>query len=573
MYGLQSLYRWPAQTTCWATQTTTNVVQTSETTTQDPACVSWAHETAAFETEEDAAALPTQEQDASPVAETVTRPPKPRRVRIHVAKNDSTPRFNPVRAVEHTPELYVHNIWLNTLHGFENHGTGGMEYVQRLHYFPSSPKISSAIIKSLVEYFNGCISTVYKATYADGCIFVRVPTFDHNRVSETASQFGCTNVLLPKLTTLEFYFLVASTDTHPIACEPIVTRGGLCTLMLTYSSQCTPAHTTSYLEAPIADLVMIPFQPHNIIFQGTRFITSDDIQLFPEPSNTSTSCQVSTTQNGDTILIVVEDLVWERTPINSNGRRRLCHFVAWFELDWPGEPITKRTVWNSCQNVKYRRECVEFGINIERIYVKPKNRILACVRTSSLNRIPPSILKKIPTSTAFYMTIRSNRARPGPRMDVDALLMFSRNPKLFFIGDAINIHCHTLNEPNLRELKIVAPYDIAFHRGTHTLRLDITYTFDNRRQFLISGLPGNDDYHVHMQVWEPNTDLRVQMWSNANDLIIARSSPIAVLYCMSFTEGQLCNTSVFKRKTRSGQRFGYIGDMKLPNTNFFIYDI
>lgn len=465
--------------------------------------------------------------------------------------------------------LGAHRLWLNKLCEIDLYDPEENGCASRAHRSGFCSAVPGPILRRMMDNFNSSSSTVYKSTYTDGCIFLCVPIFDRNYSPESTITIGSTNVILPRIMTLEFYFVVASTDIRPVMCYPMITRGGLCTLTTVYWKEIRIDPLSPHALPPItfvADLVMIPFAPYDIGLHEVRFLHTE-FDADPLPDFVRSCGTTSLSRYGNVVLVTLSAMHWERRVIYTDVKQKHIQFVSWFNAEWPGEPLNDDVVWVACQNIKYRRLEMEFGINIEKIYALRSNTyVIGSVCTSFINRTPGILFKKLPTSATLYFTLRHRERHHNT-------FSFTQNPKLLVSGDAMNAHCHTLNEPRLKELTLTAPYEIRFVNNRHTVQYSIQYSHNSSRCFLIAGVPNNELFHTSMQIWEPNTSLRVSLRSHKRSLHIPQSAPIAILYCIERTEGRMCDRSTFITKTQDGQRSGYLGDLRLPYNNFFGHNI
>uniref|UniRef100_A0AAU7E210 Protein UL31 n=1 Tax=Cardioderma bat herpesvirus TaxID=3141914 RepID=A0AAU7E210_9VIRU len=507
----------------------------------------------------------TEERDGEP-AEKVPRPAVAVRRTGAATAGPGRPRegnSQHTRIIAHTPAIDVHDLWNTTL---ERTDLRNGRLTMRIDPFSEENfccLTRDAVIRHLVDHYNASPITVHKASYRYGRVYLRVPVFDCGSVMEEhEDNHGWTNIILPKIAHKRIYFLLATLPDQRVTCQPVVTQGGQCFVMLVYAQNAT-SRASLDSEVPTVELVLAPFIPDAVPDHKVSFMSVRKLGPPQERRHLGVSYSV---RRGDTILFVINNVVWEPSRVMSNGRRRITHYTAWFQGTWPGTPPSDDGQWIPCQNVPYYSGSVETSINVENVvYIPEGGKVLVAISTSVLNRITDRITPvDLPRSTALYITVYQ------PVLGKEVVL-FNKNPKLFISGEALNAHTHTLNEPNLHELVVHAPHDISFaFSPQQTVRFEIIFQHE-KKMFLISGLPKNNDFYTCMHLWRPRTTLRIVLWSHAEHLVILQGEPIAKLYCMDGANGNIHDQTekvVFTCAPPDRACTGLVGDLELPPRNF-----
>lgn len=358
--------------------------------------------------------------------------------------------------------------------------------------------------------------------------------------------------------------MIASTDKQTVVCQPMVTKGGLVPATLAYPRITTlrsPPSATDF-DYLTANIAAIPFFPHDMREHGVLVQVMTEGR--PRCPNENRPTGKSIAFNEETFtLLVIDNLHWDHKRTAVDAKKRLTHFTAWFEGSWFYETHFRWT-WASSPNVTYEHNGSRFSINLDSLYMLPREKtVIGSVTTCMCNHIADCVVcPKLPKSVSFYIVVNREGAIEGP--------IFDRNPKLFFIADGLNVHSSMLNEPNFKEIVVMAPYDIIFTGDRHVVRLNISYTWAGR-SFLISGVSENDTFYTGLNIWKPDTQLKITLCSHVDQLTLPQGTPIATLYSIDSTNGTL-NDYNDRNHIRYYDIFDlgdcYIGDVQLPNGNF-----
>lgn len=461
----------------------------------------------------------------------------------------------------------IYRTWLNAL---ANADTANVARARRaLRDNADCTYLYESRIAQIAAQYNRLRSTVREARCERGCILLELALYDHYVDEEEMGRCGWTNVLLPRITTTDLYFLVASTERSRAMCQPVITRGGLHPSLIVYN-QDTNRAAFAELGSLTTSVVLVPFSPCNISPHGVVFMASDMLNAAHRaPAYNKTPSVANITKQENAFLIVTENLRWEAKRNLINGRRRTTRFIAWFTGVWP-EPLDHQQVWAPTKNLKYEYAGIPFCLNIDCIYVSAADRreVNGRIVTAASHRVSEELrADHLPVSGAFYLTV--NRASSEIRT-----VYFDHNPKLYFTGEALNSYISSLNEPDLSRILVRAPYDIVFLTRRHLVTINLKYYYNGDRFFLVSGLEGNDLFHVSMCLWRPGMNLRLALWCHTLETMIPQGSPIAALYCIHTTDGDLqpqTDELSFRYLDRGGGQSAALGDMTLPSRNFLLH--
>lgn len=476
--------------------------------------------------------------------------------------------LDPRRIYAYLSSLNIHDLWLNTLrrldirhpdraNRIEPTAPPPRMYLRRNRYQEYS--------RQAAEHYNRLPHTISDAVCQKGRIFFSVPVLNRSAyadMSQRSETHGLANVLAPRVPTDSFYFLLTSAGRQAVECQPVITKGGFCTLMVTYprsGDQDPPVEEESGLS--LLHLVLLPFFPNAISVCGSDF-TETEPAGFTRPIARATMIR----QN-NVIFIILDHLLWEPRKVFSEGHRQGSQYAARFQGSWPGGQLEEDAIWVSCQNIHYIHDDVDrFGINLERIS-RPdvSGNVVGVVATSITNRVTDRVMPRhLPANVAFYFTVQRVTEKPHA-------VRFERNPKLFFSGDALNSYSHMMNDPELRHLTMRAPYTIRFRNNYHVIRYNLKYRCEENIRMLVSSVPGNDLFHTCMSVWRQDTALRVTLWTQTAGLTLPQGSPVATIFVIHETTGELRSTgdrAAFRLGGRPGREITYVGDLRLPLQNF-----
>ncbi|AEV80892.1 protein UL31 [Saimiriine betaherpesvirus 4] len=465
------------------------------------------------------------------------------------------------------PDANVIQNWISELRIADKENIGRCvrhTYVPHTSYYLSA--YETYLFTVIEEYNNNC-TTPHKATFVHGCIFFSCSVIFS---LQTEQPYSWTNLIVPKSGIRELFFLLCSTNGSSLTCQPLITKGGLCSSLLVHLE---PLPSDQGFGLAQVQLVLIPMVPYRWSRHAIPFIIIQDEesnrQETPNTSgqptlldeNASPFGQATITRQNNTVLFTVKQLSWTSKRMLSGRRKRVVHYVSQFKGSWYHEFDPNHDAWISSKNIEYEFMSLPFTINVDTLVIDISNHtFIGTLSTSHCHRILDKLTaRNMPRSLAFYITLIQSK-------HVD--LQFSRNPCIFFSGDVLNLPF--TSEPNPFSAVIHAPYDIQLTSpATQTVKLDIIYTESTGRCFLVANVPNNDSFYTGLRLWK-NGELKITIWPLTKCLFIPQGAPIAVLYQINDTTGDIDHNGriVFKHQFEDEQISFYLGDLKLPEINF-----
>ncbi|AAM00682.1 protein UL31 [Panine betaherpesvirus 2] len=463
------------------------------------------------------------------------------------------------------PARDVVDSWIEALRTSDRDNYGRCVRYAKIHRSSYHLTAYEHYLMSITEQYNSASSVTEKASYVQGCIFLSFPVI-YNNSQGTGYKYDWSNIVTPKSSSAELFFLLCSTSESPVILQPLITKGGLCSSMVVYDEETTKNCQNVHIGFLHTQLVMVPFVPHAYPNYAVPFLSlSKDARGLAGVEDAPFG-QAVITRHGPALLCRVEHLTWAGKRVTTYGHKRITRYISQFrgtmedeEAELPGE----HDVWVSSKNVQYEFMGLVFTVNVDTVCVDAENRqLLGTISTSYCHRVSDKITaRNMPRGFCFYLLTDDHKSRD---------LQFSRNPGLFFSGDALN--CTLLNEPNLFSLTVHAPYDIHFnHQPRQTVEIDVRYVQTTERCFLVANLPHEDAFYTGLTVWRGAEPLKVTLWARARATVVPQGTPIATLYQISDSNGNLYSynhNTVFRQVRSTSSTVFFLGDFKLPTDNF-----
>ncbi|AEV80737.1 protein UL31 [Aotine betaherpesvirus 1] len=482
------------------------------------------------------------------------------------------------------PDASIVHAWIDELRTADRDNIGRCvrhTYVHHTSYYLSAYE---SYLFGVIEEYNNDSSVLHKATFLHGCIFFSCSTV----TIQSEHPNSWTNLMVPKSFIRELFFLLCSTNGSSIVCQPLITKGGLCSSLLIHTEPLPPEQRYGLAQT---QLVLIPMVPYHWSKHAVSFIVVPDDDKHRDgalastspasPAATAAATEVTTTwhppvddeiispfgqatviRHNNSVLFTLKQLSWTSKRVLAGRRKRVVHYISQFKGPWYHEFDPTRDAWVASKNIEYEFMGLPFTVNVDTLCIDVKSHtLIGTVSTSHCHRILDKLTaRNMPRSISFYITLMRRRY-------VD--LQFNRNPSIFFSGDVLNIPF--LSEPDPFTAIVHAPYDINFTTQTkHTVRLDITYTQTAERCFLVANVPHNNSFYTGLRLWKTG-ELKITLWSPSKTLLIPQGAPIAVLYQINDTTGDLIahnEKTVFKHQFENEQISFYLGSLKLPEINF-----
>ncbi|AGE11509.1 GP31 [Caviid betaherpesvirus 2] len=432
-------------------------------------------------------------------------------------------------------------------------------------------KFYESRMRQAIDSYNGQETVSFEARYYNDRIYFTAPILDHNYGAKAPKLYGWANIVTPSVHTDDLFFLLVSADGKGVTCQPTITRGGLVSILMVYTTGNTPRHNPESFII-LSELVMLPFIPFDVPEHVSCFsLQEEPCDPIVEKLTRMAGWGTFTQENGG-IVIHAHNLFWKIQRVYSLGKRRLTYYSAAFIADPQGCDVSPGTRWLTPNNITFDSGAFKFSMNLDSLSITKHcyPRVVGIVSTTCCD--PPEDYKSpfvFPKSVKFRIVI--------PELPSPWQIVFTRNPKLFLSGDSLNMNTRLLNEPNLKTITVHAPYDIYFvDSGRRCVRYDICYTSPNG-MFIVSS-PNNQSahaFHTAMDLWKRDTPLKVTLWSNNDHLVVPHGSPIATLYyvrCRDGTLPVLSDTATFRMRRDADEQKYFLGGFMLPKENFIQSD-
>ncbi|QQL10188.1 Ja54 [Japanese cytomegalovirus] len=459
------------------------------------------------------------------------------------------------------PDLRVVRLWLETLKTADRDNFGRCVRHAKTHRTAYHLTAYEPYLIALTDQYNGTPSVTEKASYLHGCLFLSFPVI-YNNTQGGMYKHDWSNVAVPRTMLRELFFLLCSTSESPAIFQPIITKGGTCASMVVYPDETASNFTNpQHIGFIYSKLVMIPFVPHAFPSYGVPFLTLPTHMRYCWIEEAPFG-HATLTRYNDHMLFHVEHLTWTSKRITNHGQKKMSRYTAQFKGMLPDTYLNGTHVWTSSKNVQYEFMGLLFTINIDTLCLDLHHgQCIGSISSSYCHRVADKLTaRNMPRSFVFYLLIENQQ---------QCTVQFNRNPYLFFSGDGFN--SPLLNEPNPFYLTVHAPYDINFGQNARqTVEIDIRYAHTGGRCFLVANLPYEDSFYTGMCVWQADA-LKVTLWSRLRTTIIPQGTPIAVLYQINETDGNLYaynHNTVFRQVNHAESTAFYLSDLKLPTNNF-----
>ncbi len=460
------------------------------------------------------------------------------------------------------PDIRVVQLWLETLKNADRDNFGRCVRHAKAHRSSYHLTAYEPYLIALTEQYNAAPCVTEKASYLHGCLFMSFPVV-YNNTQGGVYKHDWSNIVVPRTMVRELFFLLCSTGESPAIFQPIITKGGLCSSMVVYPDETAKNFTNpQHIGFVYSQLAMIPFVPHAFPSYGVPFLTL--------PTHVS-YCWIeeipfgraTLTRQDEHLIIHAEQLTWTSKRITNHGHKKMARYTAQFKGALPDDFLNGTQVWKSSKNVQYEFMGILFTVNIDTLCLDLHHKqCIGSISTSHCHRVADNKLtaRNMPRSFAFYLLLENQQ---------QCNLQFNRNPYLFFSGDGLN--SPLLNEPNPFYLTVHAPYDISFSQHPRqTIEVDIRYVQNGSRCFLVANVPHEDSFYTGMCLWRSEA-LKITLWSRLHTTIIPQGTPIAALYQINETDGNLYaynHNTVFRRVHYADATTFYLSDLKLPTNNF-----
>lgn len=362
-------------------------------------------------------------------------------------------------------------------------------------------------------------------------------------------------MLAPRISTVSpGFFLLGSLKGNLAVCQPSITPGGPHTTLVTYEANSVPP-SERLIKLDLSAFFFVPYKTPDF---GIRLVSLEDPLI--RTSNIRFGLMWMIRRTGDTCLALFSNLIWTPRAVMGEHGQVGVTYVAWFEC-------TQESIYSFCKfwcpDSKATYECgdQEITIHLENLYVMDNGKKLVGTLSLGSESLTASIISPelISSMTALRFELHSSRRR-------DPSVMFMTNPTVY-LG-------WSQEDPTV-PVTVYASYDLIFKDGRHVFYLDLRYSTTLDRCFLVSGCQGEFRFHTAMTVWRPNCPLRFTLISPVIDLQVTRGTPIARLYLIHNTDGDIYQQNEYTtiRMVKNGETTQmYVGDLRLPTQNFVVYD-
>lgn len=408
---------------------------------------------------------------------------------------------------------------------------------------------------SIVSQYNEIVPTGSHARYHKGSLHFSATILGTSFRLPEGNFCSWANLLVPTVSSIRYsYLLITSLRGTTAVCQPAVTHGGLHTCLIGYGADSVPPQD-KLVKIDVSALFFVPYKVPEF---GIRLMTIEENIL--RTSSIRLGIMTPVKRLGYTNVALFSGLVWTtRTMIADNGQPSTT-YAAWFECTQENS-YSLCTFWRPGQRAVYECGEYELGINIESLYTTGGGKKLVGTLVVD-NEYPPTSLPPVdlmPSMIVLRFELHGLREREPP-------ILFSTNPTSCLKWPLEEIASH---------ITIYASYDITFVGGQHPFYLDIRYSKMYDRHFLVSGCPSEIRFHTAMTIWRPETPLKFTLISPVSNMQIHRGTPIATLYLISATEGNIIKNDdkTALRLVRNGNRSHlYLSELRLPAHNFVFYD-
>ncbi|AKB93232.1 B31 [Murid betaherpesvirus 8] len=402
--------------------------------------------------------------------------------------------------------------------------------------------------------YNNIVPNQLHAKYHKGALHFATTILGNPFKMSDGTASSWATLLSPRLTNIRGAFLILTSLKGNVAvCQPTVTRGGTQTTLVTYATTHVPPNNKMIK----LDLLGLLFVPYKTPEYGITVHAVDDIF---RANGIKFGIMTPVRRFSHSTIGIFSGLTWTtRTVIGETGQVMIT-FVAWFECTQEN-CYTLCRFWKPGPRAVY--ECMdhEISFGIENLYTVDGG-------------------KKLLGTLVVYSDSFTSQALTADSMPSMLVLRYElygnqyKEPQLFFTTNPI-AHLSWPSEETDIPAAVYASYDIIFKDGKHTFYLDLRYSGPNDRCFLVSSYPNEFRFHVSMTLWRPNSPLRFTMISPVSDLHVHRGTPIANIYLIHSTEGDIHqhNDYTALKLIKTGQHSVLsIGDLHLPKENFVMYD-
>ncbi|AEV80396.1 protein UL31 [Cercopithecine betaherpesvirus 5] len=460
------------------------------------------------------------------------------------------------------PDLQVVKTWLETLKSADRDNFGRCVRHAKTHRSSYHLTAYEPYLIALTEQYNATPSVTEKASYLHGCLFLSFPVI-YNNTQGGAYKHDWSNIVVPRTMIRELYFLLCSTSESPAIFQPIITKGGLCSSMVVYPDETAKNFVSpQHIGFVYSQLAMIPFVPHPLPSYGVPFLTLPAHVRYCWIEEVPFG-KATLTRQDDHLIIHAEQLTWTSKRVTCHGHKKMTRYTAQFKGTLPDNYLNGSQVWRSSKNIQYEFMGLLFTVNIDTLCLDLHHgQCIGSISSSHCHRVADNKLtaRNMPRSFVFYLLLENQQ---------QCNLQFNRNPYLFFSGDGLN--SPLLHEPNPFHLTVHAPYDINFsHHSRQTVEIDIRYVQTGGRCFLVANLPHEDSFYTGMCLWRTEA-LKITLWSRLRTTIIPQGTPIAALYQINDTDGNLYaynHNTVFRQVHHADSTTFFLSDLKLPTNNF-----
>ncbi|ACE95542.1 m31 protein [Murid betaherpesvirus 1] len=405
--------------------------------------------------------------------------------------------------------------------------------------------------------YNEVVPSELRARYYKGAIHFATAVIGTMFRTSDELTYTWTTLLVPRVSNIPGgQFLLCSLKGNAAVCQPTVTTGGPHTILLAHDpSNVPPDNRPVRLE--LSAFFFVPYVAPDF---GVRMLTLEDAAI--RASGISFGIMTPVRRTGGVCIGLFSALSWTpRTIMNENGVSTTS-YVAWFECTQENS-YSLCKYWRPYRKVTYECGDFEAGINVESMYVVDGGRrligtlVVGSDTTTNTSSLSPELM---PSMIVLRFELCNSRHR-------EPTIVFSTNPTL---------HLTWPSESPDDPITMYAPYDLCFREGKCAVFMDIRYAkaADNRC-FFISGVPGEYRFHTGLTVWRPQSPIRLSLISPTPSLHICRGTPIARLFFMHSTEGNIYqhNERTATRVIKTGDRINlHLGDLRLPYQNFTTSD-
>nr|WEG68759.1 protein UL31 [Mastomys natalensis cytomegalovirus 1]WEG68895.1 protein UL31 [Mastomys natalensis cytomegalovirus 1]WEG71123.1 protein UL31 [Mastomys natalensis cytomegalovirus 1] len=408
---------------------------------------------------------------------------------------------------------------------------------------------------NIVSQYNEIVPVGSHARYHKGSIHFSATILGTSFRLTEGSVYSWANLLAPTVSSIRYsYLLITSLRGTSAVCQPAITHGGLHTCLISYGADHVPPQD-KLIKIDVSALFFVPYKIPEF---GIRLMTIEENLL--RTSSIRLGIMTPVKRLGCTHVALFSGLVWTtRTMIADNGQPSTT-YAAWFECTQENS-YSLCTFWRPGQRAVYECGEYELGINIESLYTTGGGKKLVGTLVVD-NEYPPTALPPVdlmPSMIVLRFELHGLREREPP-------ILFSTNPTSCLKWPSEETASHII---------IYASYDITFVGGEHPFYLDIRYSKMYDRHFIVSGCPSEIRFHTAMTIWRPETPLKFTLISPVSNMQIHRGTPIATLYLVSATEGNIIKNDekTSLRLVRNGNRSHlYLSELRLPVHNFVIFD-